>query len=230
MRSGKMNRKSPYFSIWLRPWETVQRILDDDPNHGVITIAIIVGVTAALRTSVLHGLHPLPDLVGLTPLLDDIIRVGIGGNRADPIMTAAAVFVFGSLMGVGLVFLGGILLRLGGLLGGGRGHYEQIRSAVAWSFVPYMAMFPAWFLFAVLNAGRLRAVSWGNAPIHMTAFGWDLTLLFLVDLAVRLTCIVFLIINIARIHRIRPVLSVALVLLAFVPITFILIPSQGFSF
>ncbi len=218
----------PLLSMWARPRNTLGRILADDPNLGVIVIAILIGLTGSLRTSILHGLHPMPDLLGIHPLLDDIINVGIG-HSAGILMTSAAILVFGSVMGVLLVAVGGLFLQLSGRVGGGKGQYEHVRAAVAWSFVPYIYMMPVWFLYGLFNFRELRMLNIGGDPINISMMGWTLPSLVILDTIIRVVCIVFLILNLANVHRIAPVKSIAMVVFAFIPLTLILIPWQGFA-
>jgi len=215
-------------TIWAWPKRTVKGIIEDDPNFGVIILGILVGITAALRSSVLNGLHPLPDLIGHNTLLDDIINVGIG-HSPGIFMTAASIIIFGSVMGVVLVLLGGFLLRLGGLISGGHGLSKNIRTVVAWSFAPYTILFPIWVLVAIFNAGDFRQLGIATS-IAMSSIGWYLPVLFFLDNAIRILCLTYLIISLADVHKISPIRSVAVVLIAFVPLTLVVIPWQGFHF
>ena len=217
-----------YLTIWVRPKNTLRAIIEEDPNFGVIMLGILLGITASLRASVIHGLHPLPDLMGFHPFLDDIIRIGVG-RRPGFLMTSASIIVYGSVVGVVLILIGGFLLRVGGMIGGGRGNYNEARAAIAWSFVPYTMMLPVWIIYSILNFSDLRALP--ASGLHaMEPMGWFLLSLVLLDSALRIVSLIYLIITVTDIHRIAPAKSVAIVVVAIVPLTLVMIPWQGLPF
>jgi len=78
-----------FVRLFLRPRATMRWILDDDPNFGVMSISVVAGVTALLRSSLLHGFHPLPGLHGFHPTLDTILAYGIGATPEWPMLIAA---------------------------------------------------------------------------------------------------------------------------------------------
>lgn len=104
-------RSNPWIAIWTRPRETIRWIVETDPTKHVLLLAAFRGITEGLTRALSNG--SLPTAVAFV-----------------------IAFIFGPIGSViGLYFFGELLSRIGGWFGG-QATPEEIRAAVAWSFVP----------------------------------------------------------------------------------------------
>ncbi|MBD3166989.1 hypothetical protein GF324_10345 [bacterium] len=218
----------PILTIWTRPRRTFRYILLADPNWGVMIIGVMAGIAAALRSSVLHGMHPMPDLMGLHPLLDDIIHYGIGPS-AGWVLTAVSVFVYGSTVGVLFVVFGSAWMYILVRAGGARVHYVDVRAVFSWSFAPYTVMLPLWAAFGNLEFDLLRAMSfnyYGTGALG--ELPWEILLLYILDLVLRAYSFVILFFGIRELtlHSIRT--AILLLLPVYFPPVLLLLRGRGF--
>jgi hypothetical protein len=105
---------SPWLTIWVRPRRTIRRIVDSDPQHQVILLAVLDGIILVLGQALSKHLG---DTLSL-PVIFLICAV------AGPIVGIALLYVVGALMH----WIGGRF--------GGRGSLAEIRAAFAWASVP----------------------------------------------------------------------------------------------
>lgn len=224
-----MQNSPETFRLLLEPRNTIRWILTHDPNYGVSIIAIMAGMTTALRASILHGLHPLPDLVGLNPLLDEIIAYGIGPS-AGLFLSSVTIAIYGALLGIFFVWVGALALLVVGWLFGGQGKYNAVRAALAWAFVPYSWLLPMWLLYTIFNMGVLRSASFSyDVVLPWDTSGWLLVLLIF-DYVIRLIGIVWLGLKLSVALRIGLVRSFIVTALTVAPPILLFGPRQMFGF
>ncbi len=197
-----MARYTPAFlRVALRPRMTMRWVLEDDPNFGVMIISLVAGITAILRTSLLHGMHPLPGLMGLHPQLDSIIAYGIGATPEWPLLIAT-VGIAGGLLGLMGVYLGALLLWPVGLILGGSGRYADVRSALAWSFVPYSWLLPLWIMVTILEGPELRLTGFNYLTMLPGAdSALIIWILVICDYTLRVLGLVWLVLRLSVAHR-----------------------------
>jgi Yip1 domain len=190
-----------FVRLFLRPRMTMRWVLDDDPNFGVMSISVVSGITAILRSSLMHGFHPLPGLHGIHPQLDAILAYGIGATPEWPLLISA-IGIAGGLFGVLGISIGAFVLWLTGLFLGGKGRYHEVRSALAWSFVPYSWLLPLWIMVAILGGGELRTLSFDYASfLPGTDSSTLMWVLFVCDYAMRLFALVWIVLKLSVAHR-----------------------------
>jgi hypothetical protein len=107
--------KRPWLTIWTRPRGTIRAIINSDPTRHVWLLAILWTMNQALDRFIARSMGDDTSLVFII-LLALIISV-----------------IFGPL---GLLFSGFIVRKIGGLLGGQATSGEEIRAAIAWSYIP----------------------------------------------------------------------------------------------
>ncbi|MFH0881547.1 MAG: YIP1 family protein [bacterium] len=211
------------------PRSTIRWILNHDPNYGVAMIAILAGITSALRSSILHGLHPLPDLVGHSDLLDEVIAYGIGPS-AGLFLSTVTIALYGALLGIVLIWVGSFFLRVIGRIFGGKGRYIEVRAALAWAFVPYTWLFPIYLIYAIVHLVALRSASFS----YGTVLPWDtsmpLALLLGFDYLFRLLGFVLLVLNLSVALNVDLKRSFFVAFLIVAPPIFYFAPCQGFGF
>jgi len=220
---------SASIGLFLWPRNTIKWIINHDPNYGVMLIAMLSGCTAALRSSALHGLHPVPDLVGIHPLLNDIIAYGIGASASVP-MTLAAMFLYGALIGVFFITMGSLTIMSVGWIFGGLGRFQQVRAGLAWAFVPYTWLFPIWGLYSIFSASSLRSTSFAFGTYFPWELSGSLSVLLILDYALRFFCIIWLILKMSVVFKTSLLRTTLIVLISFLPPALLLIPLQRLSF
>lgn len=117
-----MNGRSPWSSIWLKPRETIQSIIDQDPERSVILLASLSGVSQAL---------------------DKAAAKSSGDTLSLPVIFGLAA-VAGPISGMIGLYIGGFLLKHAGHWLGGSGNGVNVRAAVAWSSVPIIWALLLW--------------------------------------------------------------------------------------
>jgi uncharacterized membrane protein YidH (DUF202 family) len=112
--------ENPFLTIWTRPRATIRGIVDTNPFLHVVPLAMAGGVVQAI---------------------DRAIQRNAGDAFSLPAIIALAVFLgpIGGLIGL---FVGGWFTRTAGRWLGGHATPEQVRAAIAWSFIPVLATIP----------------------------------------------------------------------------------------
>jgi len=115
---------SPFLSIWVKPRETIRKIVETDPTKHVILLAMLAGIGQALdRASSRNAGDTIPLLA--------ILGVCI---------------ILGPIGGIISLYLGGALYRWSGSWLGGKASSEEVRAAIAWSSIPTIFILPLWIL------------------------------------------------------------------------------------
>jgi hypothetical protein len=159
----------PFLSIWTSPRVTIRGIVDTDPNRHVLWLVVVSGFLGVLNRAAAQGL----------------------GDE----LTTAGVFLLAAVMsplGILFLYVGGMLLQWVGAQLGGVASRAQVRSAIAWSSVPFttwslllwpleLAVFgggvfskstptidPA--LLVLIGIGGLTVLVWGTI-VHLHCLG-----------------------------------------------------------
>lgn len=113
---------NPWFSMWLRPRETIQSIVSRDPTHLVLLLAMLSGISQALGKASTKNL---------------------GDSMALPAIFVV-VAVAGSIGGIVGLYVFSYLLKISGTWLGGHSSLVDIRAAAAWSSVPIIWAMLLW--------------------------------------------------------------------------------------
>lgn len=152
---------NPWFSMWLRPRETIQSIIDRNPEHLVLLLAALSGFSQALdRASIKNA----------------------GDSLAVPVVVLIAL-AGGAASGVVGLYVLGFLLKITGKWLGGAGNAINIRAAIAWSSVPTIWALLLWLPELALFGNDLFSKTTPNIEAN--------PLLFLGFLAVELVIAVW---------------------------------------
>ncbi len=116
------NQANPWFSMWLKPRETIQAIVNRDPTFMVIPLAILSGISQTL---------------------DKASTKSLGDSFSLPGIFAFAIVV-GVLSGIAGLYIFGYLLKITGKWLGGVSDMANIRAALAWSSVPVIWALLLW--------------------------------------------------------------------------------------
>lgn len=122
MNSEAQQTLNPWVAIWTRPRATIRQQVERDPEAWVLALVAVAGVG-----------H----------LLSDASARSYGDRMDLPTLLVMALLV-GPLFGILGAYVGGWLLRWSGRLLGGSARPAEIRAAIAWSGVPYVASMLLW--------------------------------------------------------------------------------------
>ena len=114
MHDTSAQHLNPWFSIWMQPRDTIQQIVDEDPKHMVLLLAILpalIKVFITFKINMLHGGRP-----SFLPLFVSIV--------AGLITSIIGLYIYGALT------------RWTGTWFDGEASAVNIRAAIAWSMVP----------------------------------------------------------------------------------------------
>jgi hypothetical protein len=113
---------NPWLMMWVRPRATIRAIVDSDPKRLNVLLVSIAGIHVAL---------------------DEFSGLQLGSSLSIPAIFALSVVV-GPVVLLGLWYLMAILLKWTGGWIGGTASLVNIRSATAWSYVPYVLLALLW--------------------------------------------------------------------------------------
>lgn len=165
---------NPWRSMWLRPRQTIQSIIDRDPTRSVILLAVLSGFSQSLDQATANHSGDLLPLIGVLMLC--LLGGAIGGI-------------------IGLYFAGFLLRVAGGWLGG-TASGVQVRAALAWSSVPVVWSLLLWIPQLLIFGNDLFT---RHAP-RIDAY-WPLYLAFVVvEIALSIWAIVLLFKTLGQVH------------------------------
>jgi hypothetical protein len=119
---------NPWLSIWTRPRETIQRIVETDPEKHVAALAALGGVAQSLSEASGRNL----------------------GDRVGLLVILVLVPIVGSIAGVIGLYLSAVILRWSGRWIGGNASTVNLRAAIAWGYVPVIAAGVLWIPMVLL--------------------------------------------------------------------------------
>ena len=122
------NGLSSWFAIWLRPRDTIRRIVDTNPEYQVTRLTLLAGFV-------------------------NILGRASNGNLGDNIPILLLLFMIligGPFAGLISLYISGAILSWTGSWFGGQATSEEVRAALAWSSVPRIISSILWIpLFAI---------------------------------------------------------------------------------
>jgi hypothetical protein len=124
-----------FLTIWLRPRETVRRIVATDPRYWVLALASLGGGSSVLNDA----------------------RAFDMGNHLSLASILVTSLIVGPLAGVLTLYVGAWAVRvLGAWLLDGQGRPAELRAALAWAHVPNVALLPLMLLASAAIPGLFR--------------------------------------------------------------------------
>lgn len=178
---------SPWRTVWFSPRLTIRRVLSTEPRPGwraVIALAALHQILASLQVDPVEG------------------TFSVGRSMMPAIIAALQV--------VGGVLVGPFLLAFIGSWLGGEADADDIRHAVAWSYVPHAIAGLLWIPILI---------AFGGPPAGATPKGaaqWIAGLLVLVILACALWTLVLEVIMVAEVQHFaiwRAVIGIVILLI-----------------
>jgi signal peptidase I len=164
---------SPWLTVWVRPRETIERIVASNPRHHVLLLACLGGMASMAAM-----------------LLNARLTTGLIDWRI-----IAFVAVVGSLLGIVSLYLNGLFSSWCGGLLGGRAPAVALRAALAWGFAP--SAIGLVVCLAVLTGLKL----FGGTNVPPSPSGTLLVVLQVVTGAFGLWSVVAMLLMIGRVER-----------------------------
>jgi len=153
--------QNPWIHIWTDTRNTIQRLLDDPSDKSLIWIICLFGVTVALEQA---SLRSAGDTVSL------------------PIILVLSL-VLGPLIGwLSWMLISGLVYWTGSWFGG-TGSWEEVRTAVAWASIPFIAKLILWVPQLLLFGREMFTTVMPSLEVEHNPLMWAaFILLELVDL------------------------------------------------
>ena len=102
------NDSNPWLSIWTSPRGTIRRIVDSDPKHHVIILAMLAG-------------------------FGEFLDHAAGGNAGDKFSLQVILIIcaiVGPILGIVILYIGSALMRWTGSWLGGQASSIEVRAAL----------------------------------------------------------------------------------------------------
>ena len=112
----------PWFSIWLKPRQTMRQISDTDPSQNIVILSILIGAAHALRHAADNN---AADFVPLT-------------------VVALAVLATSVVIGPLSLYVGAAILHWVSTRFEGQASVVELRAAIVWSAVPLIVGLVLW--------------------------------------------------------------------------------------
>lgn len=119
---------NPWFTMWIRPRATIEHVIKTQPEHMILLLAVLGGISQGLDRATGDSL----------------------GDHMPLIAVLMSALVGGAVSGVLQLYIGGALLRWTGKWLGGKAEGVKIRAALAWSNVPVVWGLIVWALAIAL--------------------------------------------------------------------------------
>ncbi|MGH7813632.1 MAG: Yip1 family protein [Candidatus Binataceae bacterium] len=180
---------SPFIGMCIRPRETIRAIVDRNPREGVILLVAGGSFVIAMLS---WAASPNPGVFKIggetIPLLDP---------HTMRLAAFAGMFVWPALAVVFLYINGAYFQWLGGLLGGTATAVE-VRAALAWSYVPVVAMNLVTAPIALFTGMPAHAP---QTAAETMAYAQSLVPLALVTIPLEIWCVVVWLKAFGEVHR-----------------------------
>ena len=153
---AKTVRGNPWLSIWTEPRKTIRSIVDTDPKFGFFLLCAVYGL----------------------PLAFNLVQ-----NFAFASVVPMWAILIGSLvvctfLGVIGISISAWLLQVFGRMLGGKGSFQTVRAAVAWSNVPNFVTVLMWIVLLMVFGSQVFNRNFSE----MQFVGYQAGILFLVML------------------------------------------------
>ena len=116
-QSGQIN---PWGKLWIHPRATLRAILDTNPFRMIIWLALIGGMVSSLSWLA---------FLWIRTSQQEIYRT---------ILSSIVLIVFGGLVGIIYLYLGGWLFKVTGSWLGGKGKFTDVKCAIGWANYPFI--------------------------------------------------------------------------------------------
>lgn len=171
---------SPFRTIWTSPRKTIRQIVATDPELHVLLLIGLAGMSESL----------------------DRASTRFAGDKMPLGVILAVACVFGPLGGLFGMWIYSHLIRISGNWLEGRGDYEEIKSAIAWSSVPHVTGLAIWIALILLLGHELFTKETPYLDAHPT-LALVVLALFLAQMVLALWSMVLLCNTVAEVQGYR---------------------------
>jgi hypothetical protein len=203
-KEAEILEQSSFLTIWTKPRATIRQIVYIDPTQHVLLLAALAGIGNAFSRG---SMRMAPE------------------NSGDFMSLLAISFVVGPIGGIIILYVAGAILRWTGSKLGGQADSENVRAAVAWSYIPmiayYVLFIPAELLIFLAGNGSTGPF-WDILWFGFSLFG------LVAAIGLTLWSLVILVIGLSEVHHFSVGRAVAtalipLLVLVLIPVTLIVI-------
>lgn len=193
---------NPWLDIWTKPKKTIRAIVNTDPKYGFVLLSAIYGLPLAFNVA--QSLAFTPD-VPLWAIL-------------------AGSVILCTFLGMIGISVSAWLLKVTGRWIGGKGNFQSVRAAVAWSNVPNFVTVLVWIVLLAVFGGRVFTSTFAETQF----IGYQAGILFLgmlVETVVSVWGFVILLNTLAEVHEFsvwRAILNVIIPFIAIVAIVWLI--------
>ncbi len=170
---------NPWLAIWVRPRETIRKIVDHNPKFRFIPLSMIYGFSTLLQLAETASL----------------------GEVMNPWLILLITLVLSPLYGMLMITISSGLLFWTGKWIKGKANYLQVRSAFAWSSVPLVLD----IFFKLVTLGTFGDIVFISGVEGIEPIGaWQTLLigtLFIVELVVLIWTLVILFIGLSEVQQ-----------------------------
>lgn len=155
-------RKKIWSNIWVKPRETMQLILDTDPNKNLVSLAIVHGI--------LVGIYLVLSFLDSTEVPKVVQSFGF-----------SLLLIVGSIIfSLFVLFFISYLYQITGKWLKGKGSYVEVKSATGWSFYPLIVSVPFFIAAAIIYiTTTLPALAMTLMIIGQILSIWGLVIFFM---------------------------------------------------
>ena len=155
--------ESPWLTIWFRPRQTMRKVLFADLGQQQARLALMAAAAGFSLALDLAAIFNLGDLY-------DAPQVLLGCALAGP------------LLGIAILFAGGLLFAWSGVILNGWGRPAEVRAAIAWALSTAIWALLLWLPRLAIMGGEVFSGAAPADPTLATALGWLALLRGLVEL------------------------------------------------
>ncbi|HVN89550.1 MAG TPA: Yip1 family protein [Candidatus Binataceae bacterium] len=196
------DRVIPFFSIWVIPRSTIRRVVDTEPDSLVIGIAWILGALIALTIQVEVNAGVLK-----YQALDWFKEMG-------PAAMGMTVFSAG-IAAIGMVYFLGFVYAWAGRVLGGLADARDVRTAVAWGWVPAIILSLVAITSTLFDPG---SNAWDKAPSTILD---QITVWLIAEIALKVWAFLVSVQTLAEVHRFSAWRAVATKGIGFLVVGFV---------
>ncbi len=192
----------PFFSIWVVPRSTIRRVVDSEPDSLVIGIAWILGalITLTIQVEVNAGLLNYAALAWFKDM--------------GPATLGMTIFSTG-IAAVGMVYFLGFLYGWAGRAIGGVADARDVRTAVAWGWVPAIILCLVAITSTLFDPG---SNAWDKAPSTLLD---EITVWLVAEVALKVWAFVVSVQTLAEVHRFSAWRAVSTKAIGFLVLSFL---------
>lgn len=115
MNEDSQQALNPWVSILIRPRETIQQVVDNDPNSNILLLAVLLGIAQAINELAYPA---FTDQLLFELLVEMIVSCAVG---------------------IISVYVSSFFTFMTGMWIGGDAPLSHVRAATAWSYLPFIA-------------------------------------------------------------------------------------------